>query len=297
MVTRSDGSAGFRFLRGAWPNALVLGAVYALTLSAILAGLQVLTAINRAEVQTAPVSYNMLTCKAADSRAARPLRVYVFNHRQAERVLDALCEDPALNIAFNGVEVVWQHERSEVFASLQGHFDVIVAAPDIVARAPLGTAVLTPIAALSDYDAVWIGDAADRLLDAELLGQLRIGLLRSPVSMSGRVMPEIALRQSGIDVRALDIRMYRGHKDLRAALLSGEVDVIATYWNEKNDSEQFGAFPRRIVGGAQGRRWYVERSLLDSPLHCRIVEALESASQEQSDPYFRDLEVLRPCRA
>lgn len=294
-MRRKDGATWFLTLLEPWPNALLLGLAYAGILAAILGGLWLTLAYDRGEIRVAPLSYNKLTCKAADSIATRPLRVYVFNHRQARRVLDALCDDPALTSAFNGVEVVWQHERAEVFAALQGDFDVLVAAPDIVARAPLGAAVLAPIAGLADYDAVWLGTAADRPLDADILAQLRIGLLSSPVSMSGRVMPEVALRQSGVDVRALNIRMFRRHEDMRDALLDGQVDLIGTYWNEQTDPERFGSLPRRAIGGAQGRSWYMERSLLDTALHCRVVEALEAAAAEQADPYFRALEVVRPC--
>lgn len=295
-MRRKEGSTWFLALLEPWPNAVLLTIAYSGVLAAILGGLWVTLAYDRGEIRAAPLSYNMLTCEAVGSSATRPLRVYVFNHRQARRVLDALCDDPGLTSAFNGVEVVWQHERAEVFAALQGDFDVLVAAPDIVARAPLGPAVLAPIAGLADYDAVWLGQAADRPLDADTLGQLRIGLLSSPISMSGRVMPEVALRQSGIDVRALNIRMFRRHEEMRQALLDAEVDLIGTYWNERTDPERFGSFPRRAIGGTQGRNWYMERGLLDTALHCRVVEALEMAAAEQTDPYFQALEIFRPCR-
>lgn len=296
MKEQTERSTWFLTVLEPWPNAILLAIAYAGTLAAIFGGLWLTLAYDRNEIRAAPLSYNKLTCEAAQSIATRPLRVYVFNHRQARRVLDALCDDPALTSAFSGVEVMWQHERAEVFAALQGDFDVIVAAPDIVARAPLGHAVLAPIARLGDYDAVWIGEPAAGPLDAEALAQVRIGLSRSPVSMSGRVMPEVSLRQSGIDVRALDIRMFQGHPEVRRALLSGQVDLIGTYWNEKRDLERFGSFPRQEIGGTQGRAWYMERSLLDTALHCRVVEALEAAAAEQTDPYFRALEVFRPCR-
>lgn len=277
-------------------NAFILAIAFGTAFAIGVGAVWLLISLERGEIEATPLSYNMLSCHSPQNTATRPLRAYVFNHLQAEGMLDALCEDPSLIDTFNGVEVYWQHERAEVFASLQGEFDIIVAAPDIVDRAPLGPAILAPIASLPDYDAVWIGKAANEPLDAEALSGLRIGLLSSPVSMSGRVMPETALRKSGINARSLDIRMFRRHRDLRAALLNGEVDLIATYWNERRDPELFGSFPRKVIGDAEGRRWYLERSLIDTPLHCRMIKALETAASDQNAPYFRNLEVLRACR-
>lgn len=75
--------------------------------------------------------------RPAGSSATRPVRVYVFNHCQMRRVLQALGDDPDLTSTFNVVELVRQHERAEVIAVLQGDFDELIAALDIAARAPL----------------------------------------------------------------------------------------------------------------------------------------------------------------
>lgn len=295
---RPKPAAGTTVLWNPVANAALLAFGYVVIIVVMFVALKVALlamADDRGEIEAEPLRYNQLTCAAAHSTATRPLRAYVFNQRQARGVLDVLCDDSALVEPFSGVVVVWQHERAEVFAALQGDFDLLVAAPDIVARAPLGPAILAPIAGFADYEAVWLGRGAEGPLNADTLGQLRIGLLSSPVSMSGRVLPEVALRKTGIDVRGLDIRMYRRHEELRRALLDGDVDLIATYWNETADAERFRAFPRHAIGDAQGRMWYLERSLLDTALHCRVVDVLEAAAAEQTDLYFRALEVVRRC--
>jgi hypothetical protein len=99
----------------------------------------------------------------------------------------------------------------------------------------------------------------------------------------------------GADPRSLDIRLYRRHSELRNALLNGDVDLIATFWDESSEDSELSRFNRQFLNQAQGIHWYIDRSLVGTPIHCLAEEVIRKRAEGQDSPYFAKLELIRPC--
>lgn len=294
MRTRTK--AGYeRFLLYPLPSWLAVVGSFAAVVVLVLLVTGVLSEPSVVGGSSSSVGYNVRTCVADGPEVRSPLRIYVLNHDDAERFLVALCGHPELKRRHDGIEVVWQHELAERYLALQGQFHVIAASPAVIESSPLGTAALEPIAAYPDYEVIWLGRFPDQGLIPDALGTMRIGLRASPLSVSGRVVPEAQLRSLGADPRSLDIRLYRRHSELRNALLNGDVDLIATFWDEFSEDSELSHFDRQFLDRAKGIHWYIDRSLVGSPIHCLVEEVIRDRAKGQDSPYFARLELIRPC--
>jgi hypothetical protein len=288
--------AGYeRILLDPIPNGLAIVGSFAGVLVLVVLVIGLLSETSVVEGSSSGVGYNMRTCEMEGSQARSPLRVYVLNHVDAGGFLERLCGHPEIKRRYDGVEVVWQHELAERYLALQGQFQILAAPPAVISSSPVGAAALEPIAAYADYEVIWLGRFPDQGLGRDALGTMRIGLRASPLSVSGRLVPEAHIRSLGADPRSLDIRLYRRHSELRDALLAGDVDLIATFWDESSEDSELSRFDRQFLDWTQGVHWYVDRSLVDTPIHCLAEEIIRDRAEGQDSPYFARLELIRPC--
>lgn len=290
------GRAGYeRTLLDALPNGLVIAGSFAGVLVLVVLAIGLLSEPAVVEGSSSGVGYNMRTCAMEGSQVRSPLRVYVLNHMEADGFIERLCGHPEIKRRFDGVEVVWQHELAERYLALQGQFHILAASPAVISSSPVGAAALEPIAAYPDYEVIWLGRIPDRGLTPDSLVTMRIGLRASPLSVSGRLVPEAHLRSLDVDPRSLDVRLYRRHSELRDALLAGDVDLIATFWDESSEDSELSRFDRQFLDRTQGVHWYVDRSLVGTAIHCLAEEVILDRAERQDSPYFARLELRRSC--
>jgi hypothetical protein len=256
-------------------------------------------ALNSVSLQPVPpVQYNTYECASGRNPSAAVFRVLVYAESQAIKHADALCRDAVVQERYGGVHTMWRHrDLSEVRISFDQQFDLLFAKPELVERKDIELVDhYVPIAVYADNTSRFVSLSSLPELSSAYFHGRKLGLLDNPNSVSGHQVPRRALRNVGIDERRLDVRYYETHEDLYSALLSGELDVIATgraLPESQHGGQPFLALP--IQGGLKAARWYLRPSLVDTPLHCRIAGLLKEISDNSDTIVARGLKVARDC--
>lgn len=272
---------------------------YAAAAAAVL-GVVVAGALNSVSLRAVPaVQYNTYECAAGETLDAPEFRVLAYVEAQAVKHADALCEHPTIRRSYSRVHVMWRHrDLNEVRIIFDQQFDLLLTKPEFVERTDIDLiARYVPIAVYGDNTSRFISLQSQPKLTATHLSSRTLGLLDNPNSVSGHQVPRQAIRNAGIDERLLDIRYYETHGDLYAALIAGELDVIATglALPDHHESEQ-PHFILPIQEGLKSPRWYLRPPLVDTPLHCHVVSILEEISANSDVIFEQGIEIVRDCR-
>ena len=235
---------------------------------------------------------NTYSCAGSGS-SDKVFSIYALSYFSAKRLADSLCLDPRVSKRVGNVEAQWRHENFTKLDVILGlKYDLIVGhAAYIETPQVLGVTGYTEIGSYQPYTGYFIASADKPELSSRYFAGKRLGLIYSPLSQSGFIMPRTALREAHISEQLIDISYYKTHEKLRQALANGKVDVIGSYWSPQQ-TDKYGDLPRIQLTDAEPSKWYVLPAAPD--IVCAVADALTHLKQGERG-YFSQLEIAPVC--
>ncbi|MFY8299221.1 PhnD/SsuA/transferrin family substrate-binding protein [Pseudoalteromonas sp. SS15] len=254
--------------------------------------------ITDTSIHLVPIQQHKFQCQTSSSENQAVFRVKVPTKQLAEQILPALCQNSVLKRQFGHVEVFWGGslaEQIEFFG--KGIADLILSKDSIMqALRADATHNYTPIIGYSSYSAFFISNKEKPKLEKAYFLDKRIGLLDHPTSRSGHILPKKAFKQLDLDIKNLDITYVSSHTALREKLANNEVDIIASYWNDKTDDEKFSHnYIIPIGDNITGSRWYLKLTENNTDLACAVQTITTQIAQSVGSAYFESLEKFWQC--
>lgn len=247
-----------------------------------------------------PVQNHKYSCETSSSENRAVFRVKVPTDYLAKQVLPALCNNVVVKRQYGHVEVYWGGslaEQIEFFG--KGIADLILSKDSILqALRADATHNYTPIIGYSSYSAFFISNKEKPKLEKAYFLDKKIGLLDYPTSRSGHILPKKAFKSLDLDISNLDIIYVSSHDALREKLSNNEVDIIASYWNDKNDEVLFSHNYITPIGeNITGSRWYLKLSEENTDLACAIQKVTKQIAQSEGSAYFESLKEFWQCNS
>ena len=199
---------------------------------------------------------------------------------------------------YSAVEVTYYLGVSDKTMMLQkGTFDLFLVKPDFEKSLPTGVGNnRKPLASYAGYGVYLISKNDMPKLEASYLHGKSLGLSADPFSESAYKVPrEVILRSIKKESLPNFVNKYATHADLRKGLLKGEVDLIASYWDEirRKDYPQWQAL--RIGYVPKGQTWFYDSKDHILSLACVITEALKNNARKRTGKYWNKISDLSGC--
>jgi hypothetical protein len=108
-------------------------------------------------------------------------------------------------------------------------------------------------------------------------------------------VPKTVLHHLGLTDSNVDIIYYSSHKELRRALLAGEVDIISTYWAEE-DGETFSKnYIAPLLESVSGMQWYLKMQTQNTDLFCAVQAVVYEIATTHPRPYYKNITLEEGC--
>jgi len=244
-----------------------------------------------------PQTGQILTCETGLSGNEDIFSAYITDGRIAEMVNERLCSDSTIKRQYSGIKVVVGQSDHDTFRYINhGVVDLALVKSNIVDAFGADKIYgLTKLAAHPDYPAFFIALREKPTLSKEYLLGKRIGLLDYPSSRSGHIVPKTVLHHLGLNSSNIDIIYYSSHKELRRALLAGEVDIISTYWAEE-DGETFSKnYISPLLESVSGMQWYLKMQTQNTDLFCAVQSVVYEIATTHPRPYYKNITLEEGC--
>ncbi|MFC3093678.1 hypothetical protein DRW07_09375 [Alteromonas sediminis] len=238
-----------------------------------------------------------LTCSVAQSSNPEIFSVYVTDGKMGEIISDLLCQNPILQRQFGHIEVILGQSDYDTFRSINyGIADLALVKSNVIDAFQASTTQnLQPIATYPDYNAYFIAMREKPLLTKEYLLDKRIGLLDYPTSRSGHIAPKSLFQTIGLNENAVEIKYYNSHSELRSMLLSGEVDIIASYWSSSDEARFSASYITQIDEPVRGLQWYLRSAKNNPDLTCALQTLIKQAGQQHDSTYYKQASLAGGC--
>jgi hypothetical protein len=241
------------------------------------------------------VVVNQLSC-SLDNEKSKIFEAIVFGESQASRLLSTFCGDVSFKQSYGGIKVSWSTYRQtlDVEKLSKGGFGLFVSSEMSTNKEGVTDQNnYMPIVKYGDSWAYLISKDKNIAVTSSYLKGKKIGLVNKAYSLLGQAIAIKYLVANRIDVSSLDIRYYPSHGHLRKALQSNEVDIISSYFDEKDDPSRLGVTHRiRLDPIVTGFSWYTKTELINTPVGCKIYDFLESERKNSRQDYFKNFTVL-----
>ncbi|MGI2259173.1 PhnD/SsuA/transferrin family substrate-binding protein [Shewanella sp. GXUN23E] len=236
-------------------------------------------------------------CSVADALNHDAFVVYIPDEQLADVLLTKLCSNTVIAKQFGAVEVVWGYKVSDALEFLGKGLADLVLTNDNIMQALMGEPTHNYHAILQypAYSAYLIANKEKPRLEKAYFIDKSLGLLSSPTSRSGHILPKRLLNSLGLNLDTLDIRYASSHAELRTLLASGDVDIISTFWEEQDNQRFSRNYTTRIREEISGGRWYIKLSQQNTDLVCSLQHELTGLSQALSG-YYRDIQPVGDCQ-
>lgn len=254
-----------------------------------------------------PISWKDKTACRISTEGAQSgqptLRVRVLSGLEGLALCKALADKSALTELYADIDVHWEPAPIPVGRAIaERAVDLVLLRPDTqrVSEAFLGE-FYSKLAYYRGYDAFLIAADEHPILEVDYFQSRRIGLLSKEESRSGYILPMRFFHKLGLNVAKLDIRYYPGHAELRQAMARGEVDIISSYWNERDQARFPNWRKTEIDHASEGLNWYLAKTRFnDRETRCAIISVLERLATGSDGDYFLDLRLSNdahePCQ-
>ena len=245
-----------------------------------------------------PQTGQLLTCKTGLDENNDVFLAYITDARIAYMVNERLCSDATIKRQYNAINVIIGQSDYDTFRYINhGVADLALVKKNIVDAFGADQIYgLTKVAAHPDYSAFFISLREKPQLTKEYILGKRIGLLDYPSSRSGHIVPKTVLHELGLTDSNVDIVYYSSHKELRRALLAGEIDIISTYWAQE-DSEKFSKnYAAPLLESVSGMQWYLKMQTKNTDLFCAVQSVINDIATTHPRPYYRNISLVEGCK-
>lgn len=244
-----------------------------------------------------PIGENLTRCDTELNENPAELSVYVTDRWLAAEITQRLCDDPVVRRQFGAVVTTLGNNDFDTYRNINyGLADLaLVKQNHVSAFASEAVHGYRSIAQYPDYRAYFIGSSEKPILTKEYFLGKRIGLLDYPSSRSGHIAPMTQLKLLDINDSNASFFYFNSHQELREKLINGDVDMIASYWDEQ-DSDRFSRnYITQINANITGSRWFLRDQTRNTDLICAIQQNLIEMSREHPASYYQGIEATLEC--
>ena len=244
-----------------------------------------------------PLIEQKTTCPTPLSDNPSELTIYVTDGQMGLSVAESLCASTVVSKQYGNVALVIGQSDYDTFRYINYGMAELALVKENAASAFNATSAhdLQPVARYADYEAYFIAAREKPRLTKDYFIDKRIGLLDYPTSRSGHIAAKSTFQALDINENALSISYYNSHYELRKKLLSGEVDVISSYWSDDDDANLSASYKTRIELTFSGLRWYLKHANKNPDLLCEVKNAVEKAGKNHRSNYYKELEWTFTC--
>jgi len=108
-------------------------------------------------------------------------------------------------------------------------------------------------------------------------------------------VPKTVIQNIGLSDSNVNIVYYSSHKELRRALLAGEIDIISSYWAEE-DSENFSKnYATPLQEDVSGMQWYLKMLTQNTDLFCAMQTVVNEIAMSHPRPYYKTITLEEGC--
>ncbi|WP_232363166.1 MULTISPECIES: PhnD/SsuA/transferrin family substrate-binding protein [Alteromonas] len=244
-----------------------------------------------------PQTGRTLTCQTELQNNLDTFSVYVTDGSIANMALERLCDNKIIKRQFGQVRVIVGQSDYDTFRYINhGVVDLALIKRNVVDAFGADQIYgLTLIASHPNYSAFFISQREKPLLEKEYLLGKRIGLLDYPSSRSGHIVPKTILQNLGLTENNVDIVYFNSHKDLRRALLAGEVDIISSYWAEEDAQILSKNYATPLLKSVSGMQWFLKMQMQNTDLLCAMQSVVKDIADSHARPYYKTLVLVNGC--
>ncbi|WP_232367545.1 type 2 periplasmic-binding domain-containing protein [Alteromonas pelagimontana] len=244
-----------------------------------------------------PQTGQILSCPEAISTNRETFDVYVTESSIAEMALPLLCKDPVVTRQFGNVRVTIGHNDYDTFRYINHGVSHLALVKSNVVDAFDADRIYgyENIASHADYSAYFIALREKPELTKEYLFGKRIGILAYPSSRSGHIVPKTVLKSLGLQEDNVALQYYNSHKELRRALLAGEVDIISSYWGKGDDNVLSRNYITAIENPVSGMRWYLKMQTRNTDLRCEMQKLIQEIADNHPKNYYQNVVIIDRC--
>ncbi|MCG7547974.1 hypothetical protein [Pseudoalteromonas sp. Of7M-16] len=238
-----------------------------------------------------------IQCQTRSVSNTQSFNVHVPVKKLADALAQKLCSDPVLAKQFGLVNVYWSGNLAEQIDFIAKGLADLTLSKDNVMKALMAESTYSYKAVIGypEYTAFFISNREKPKLEKAYFLDKKIGLLDYPTSRSGHIMPKQTFKALDIDIDALNIQYVTSHKILRDKLSSGELDIIATYWNEADEAHFSKNYITPIGSNISGSKWYLKMVSDNTELACSLQSLLHQVAQETGSSYFDSINEYWQC--
>ena len=244
-----------------------------------------------------PQTGRTLTCQTELQNNLDTFSVYVTDGSIANMALERLCDNKIIKRQFGQVMVIVGQSDYDTFRYINhGVVDLALIKRNVVDAFGADQIYgLTLIASHPNYSAFFISQREKPLLEKEYLLGKRIGLLDYPSSRSGHIVPKTILQNLGLTENNVNIVNFNSHKDLRRALLAGEVDIISSYWAEEDAQILSKNYATPLLKSVSGMQWFLKMQMQNTDLLCAMQSVVKDIADSHARPYYKTLVLVNGC--
>ncbi len=243
------------------------------------------------------VEQNYIDCKTGLSQNDQALIGYVPVKGMAKRFANQLCQNNVVSKQYGRVVVYFGSSMAEQIEFIaKGVADVILAKDVVVSAFKVKeTYNYKPLVSFKQYSAYLISLREKPILSKNYLLDKRIGLLDYPTSRSGHILPMQQFKALGLDVDNMNIVYGNTHSELREMLMAGNVDIISSYWQEKDKAHFTEQYITPFAQNIDGTKWYFKMSENNTALACALQNEIVKDAQENQSGYFSSPSTYWQC--
>jgi phosphonate transport system substrate-binding protein len=229
-----------------------------------------------------------------ESINTRRFIIYGAGESNSTLLNNIACKHPSMQQQFGHIISFWGASDVNTIATLgNGIANLALVKEDIFKALKADqTHGYKKIAYYPDYQSFFIGFNEKPELTKEYFLDKKVGLIVYPTSRSGHIEPKRVFNELGLSLSKMNIKYASSHKELRQFLISGKVDIIASYWDE-NDSVNLAKDNITLISEAvDGTAWYLKMPKENKTLWCSAREILKSVSMQQTSAYYQNIQLV-----
>ena len=236
-------------------------------------------------------------CKVDNSLSTDEFVILSGSFNWGENLSNILCKSQRFSKQFGKVTAKWGYSNNDPFDYNSDM--VFMNQQQMIDFNDKKKHSYIKVAEYSSYKSFFIGRKEIPQLTKSYFLNKRIGLLSKKTSRSGFILPNKKLEEMGLNIEELNIVYASSHSHLRELIKKGDVDIIASYFNEDDSSWSEEAYAVQIGFSIpfeiSGTGWYIKSSTDNQPLNCMVVKTLRKWSTTLTNKYFENIHILDIC--
>ncbi|KZN61117.1 hypothetical protein N473_22510 [Pseudoalteromonas luteoviolacea CPMOR-1] len=238
-----------------------------------------------------------IQCQTRSVSNSQSFNVHVPVKKLADTLAPKLCSDPVLAKQYGLVNIYWSGNLAEQIDFIAKGLADLTLSKDNVMKALMAESTYSyrSVIGYPEYTAFFISNREKPKLEKAYFLDKKIGLLDYPTSRSGHILPKQTFKSLDIDIDALNIQYVTSHEILREKLSSGELDIIATYWNEEDEAYFSKNYITPTGSNISGSKWYLKMVNDNTELACSLQGLLHQVIKDTGSSYFDSIKQYWQC--